>query len=198
MTPATVLVLFYSRSGHTHALARQAARGVERAGAQARVRTVPSVSATPEAVDSAVPDDGPPYAALEDLEQCDGLLLGSPTRFGNMAAPLKYFLDGSSRLWLAGALADKPAGVFTSTSSTNGGQESTLLTMVLPLVHHGMIWVGVPYTEPALFATRAGGGPYGASHLATAWNPELSDHETGIARALGERVARIALSLRPR
>lgn len=196
MSPATILILFYSRSGHTHALARQAARGVERAGAEARIRTVPSVSATSEAVAAAVPDEGPPYAALEDLEQCDGLLLGSPTRFGNMAAPLKHFLDGTSRLWLAGAMVDKPAGVFTSTSSTNGGQETTLLTMALPLVHHGLVWVGVPYTEPALFATQTGGGPYGASHLAAAWNAELSRHEIDIARALGERVARIATALR--
>lgn len=196
MNAPTILVLFYSRDGGTHALARHAARGVESAGAEARVRTVPSVSTTTEAVEPAVPAEGPPYATLADLEQCAGLLLGSPTRFGNMAAPLKHFLDGTSRLWLAGAMADKPAGVFTSTSSTNGGQETTLLTMMLPLVHHGMIWVGVPYTVPALFATRTGGGPYGASHLATSWNTELADHETAIARALGERVARIALALR--
>lgn len=195
MSTTTILVLYYSRGGRTESLAREAARGIERGGAESRLRTVPPVSATPEAVAEPVPESGPPYASIEDLEHCDGLLLGSPTRFGNMAAPLKYFLDGTSRLWLAGAMADKPAGVFTSTSSTNGGQETTLLTMVLPLVHHGMLWVGVPYTEPALFRTRAGGGPYGASHLATDWNPELSRDETEIARALGERVARVARAL---
>jgi len=194
---ATVLVLFYSRSGGTAELARFAARGVESAGAAARLRTVPSVSATCAAVDEDVPREGPPYAELQDLRDCDGLLLGSPTRFGNMAAPLKHFLDGTSELWLAGTLAGKPAGVFTSTASLHGGQETTLLTMALPLIHHGMLWVGVPYTEAALFETRTGGSPYGASHTATPWNDAISAHEQAVARRLGERVARIAIRLKP-
>jgi NAD(P)H dehydrogenase (quinone) len=191
----TILVLYYSRKGSTADLARHAARGVEAAGGIARLRTVPAVSAAPEAVAPEVPAEGPPYAQLSDLGECDGLLLGSPTRFGNMAAPIKYFLDSTSELWLAGAMVDKPAGVFTSSSSAHGGQESTLLTMVLPLVHHGMLWVGIPYTEPALFDTRTGGSPYGATHLAADGNTRLSDHERGIARELGRRVTRIAVRL---
>jgi NAD(P)H dehydrogenase (quinone) len=194
---ATILVLYYSRKGSTAELARYAARGVESAGAQASVRTVPPVSATCAAVDPDVPADGPPYADLADLRSCDGLLLGSPTRFGNMAAPLKHFLDTTSELWLDGALADKPAGVFTSTSSLHGGQETTLLTMALPLIHHGMLWVGVPYTNVSLFDTRTGGSPYGASRIAAGWNPEMTADEREIARALGHRVARLALALRP-
>jgi NAD(P)H dehydrogenase (quinone) len=193
--PATVLVLYYSRSGSTAALARIAARGIESAGAVARLRTVPPVSTTAEAVDPDIPQTGPPYAAHEDFRDCDGLLLGSPTRFGNMAAPLKYFLDGTSELWLAGGMVDKPAGVFTSTSSAHGGQETTLLTMILPLIHHGMLWVGVPYTEAALFESRTGGSPYGASHVAAEWNIEISKPEETIARALGRRVAELALRL---
>ena len=195
MTAATVLVLYYSRGGRTAALARAAARGVESAGALARLRTVPPVSPTTAAVAPPVPADGPPYAELVDLEECDGLLLGSPTRFGTMAAPLKHFLDSTSELWLSGRLADKPAGVFTSSSSAHGGQESTLLSMQLPLLHHGMLIVGVPYTETALFDTRTGGSPYGATHLATAWNTSLSADESAVARALGARVARIARTL---
>jgi NAD(P)H dehydrogenase (quinone) len=195
MTGPTVLVLYYSRSGRTAALARQAARGVEGAGGIARLRTVPPVTAATTADLPPVPDDGPPYAELEDLKQADGLLLGSPTRFGNMAAPLKHFLDSTSELWLSGQLADKPAGVFTSSSSPHGGQESTLLSMQLPLLHHGMLIVGVPYTEPALFDTRTGGSPYGATHLATAWNTALSADESAVARALGARVARLARAL---
>jgi NAD(P)H dehydrogenase (quinone) len=193
VSAATVLVLYYSRGGRTAALALQAARGVEGAGAIARVRTVPPVSATCEAVDPPIPADGPPYAELADLIETDGLLLGSPTRFGNMAAPLKYFIDSTSELWLSGSLVDKPAGVFTATSSAHGGQESTLLSMMLPLLHHGMLLVGVPYTERALFDTRTGGSPYGASHLAAPWNPALSKDETEIAKALGARVGRLAL-----
>jgi NAD(P)H dehydrogenase (quinone) len=193
---ATVLVLYYSRSGSTAALARQVARGVESAGAAARIRTVPPVSTTAEATSPPVPDEGPPYAQLRDLTECDALLIGSPTRFGNMAAPLKYFLDSTSELWLAGALVDKPVGAFTSTSSAHGGQETTLLTMILPLIHHGMVWVGLPYTERALFETRTGGSPYGASHVAAAWNEDLSLHENALAKALGERVARIAVKLK--
>ena len=193
---ATILVLYYSRKGATAALARAAARGVENAGAIARLRTVPSVSPTNAAVAPEIPAEGPPYATLADLGDCDGLLLGSPTRFGNMAAPLKHFLDGTSELWLAGTLADKPAGVFTSTSSLHGGQETTLLTMALPLLHHGMLWVGVPYTEGALFDTRTGGSPYGATHLASPWNAELSADEQAIARVLGRRVAELAIRLK--
>jgi NAD(P)H dehydrogenase (quinone) len=196
MTQPTVLVLYYSRGGRTAALARQAARGVESAGAIAKLRTVPPVSTVAEAVAPPVPDDGPPYAELRDLAEADGLLLGSPTRFGNMAAPLKYFLDGTSELWLSGKLVDKPAGVFTSTSSAHGGQESTLLSMMLPLLHHGMVLVGVPFTEEALFSTRTGGSPYGATHLAAEWNGTLSQEESAIARALGARVATLARRLR--
>ena len=194
MTPR-ILVLYYTRKGMTAELARHVARGVEGAGGEAVVRTVPPVSPTTEAVDPAVPDDGPPYASLEELESCDGLLLGSPTRFGNMAAPLKYFLDSTSGLWLSGALVDKPAGVFTSSHSLHGGQESTLLTMAIPLIHHGMIWAGIPYTHPAVNDTRTGGGPYGASHVAAAWNPTLSENERELATALGERVTRLARKL---
>ncbi len=191
-----VLVLYYSLKGQTAALARHAARGVESAGAEAVVRTVPKVSTVTEATEAAIPEAGSPYASLDDLERCDGLLLGSPTRFGNMAAPLKYFLDGTSGLWLNGTLSDKPAGVFTSTSSLHGGQETTLLTMILPLIHHGMLWAGIPYTENAVRDTRTGGGPYGASHLANSWNETLSDHEKTLAQALGKRVADLAQRLR--
>lgn len=196
MTDPIVLVLYYSRSGRTEALARQTARGVEAAGAIARLRTVPPVSPTSEAVAPPIPDEGPPYASVDDLVECDGLLLGSPTRFGTMAAPLKHFLDSTIELWLSGGLVDKPAGVFTSTSTLHGGQEATLLAMALPLVHHGMLWVGLPYTQPALFETRTGGTPYGASHTAAPWNPGLSEHENDLARALGERVARLAMRLK--
>ncbi len=195
MTEAVILVLYYSRGGRTAALARQAARGVESAGAIARLRTVPPVASTTKAASPPEPADGAPYVELEDLIAADGLLLGSPTRFGNMAAPLKHFLDSTSELWLAGKLVDKPAGVFTASSSAHGGQESTLLSMQLPLLHHGMIVVGVPYTEPALFETRTGGSPYGATHLATPWNTALSTDESTVARALGARVARIARAL---
>jgi NAD(P)H dehydrogenase (quinone) len=195
--PTTVLVLYYSRGGRTAALARQAARGVESAGAVARVRTVAPVAAANAmpADRSPIPEDGPPYVELDDLSESDGLLLGSPTRFGNMAAPLKHFLDSTSELWLSGRLADKPAGVFTSSSSPHGGQESTLLSMQLPLLHHGMLIVGVPYTETALFETRTGGSPYGATHVATPWNTALSADESAVAQALGARVARFARAL---
>lgn len=193
---ATVLVLYYSRGGRTAALARAAARGIEAAGAVAKLRTVPAVSPTSVAVDPDIPSEGPPYAALADLAEADGLLLGSPTRFGTMAAPLKHFLDSTGELWLAGALVDKPAGVFTSTSSAHGGQESTLLGMLLPLIHHGMVLVGVPYTEPALFDTQTGGSPYGATHLAAHGNTSLSKDETDVAKALGARVGRLAAALK--
>lgn len=190
-----ILVLYYSRTGRTAQLARFVARGVEQAGATAVLRTVPPVSPTCEAVDAAVPESGAPYATVDDLRSCDGLLLGSPTRFGNVAAPLKYFLDQTSALWLAGDLADKPAGVFTTSSSPHGGQETTLLSMALPLLHHGMIWVGLPYTESALFETRTGGSPYGATHLATDWNPGISADEKELAIAHGRRVSILAARL---
>jgi NAD(P)H dehydrogenase (quinone) len=193
-----ILVVYYSRTGATAALAREICLGVDSvAGASARLRTVPAVSATTEATESPVPDSGPPYATPEDLKECAGLVIGSPTRFGNMAAPLKYFLDGTSAHWLSGALAGKPAGVFTSTSTLHGGQETTLLSMAIPLLHHGMVIVGVPYTEPVLSTTTTGGSPYGASHVT--WNRKddhLSDDDRTVARALGARVASIALKLK--
>jgi NAD(P)H dehydrogenase (quinone) len=191
----TVLVLYYSRKGQTRALARHIVLGVESANAVAMLRTVPSVSPVSAAVAPAVPDDGPPYVELEELGACDGLILGSPTRFGNMAAPLKHFLDTTSSLWLAGKLAGKPAAVFTTSSSLHGGQESTLLSMALPLIHHGMLYVGVPYTETALFETRTGGSPYGATAITADWSDGLSDDEATIARALGRRVALTARRL---
>jgi NAD(P)H dehydrogenase (quinone) len=192
-----ILVLYYSRKGATAALAREVSLGVDSVpGASARLRTVPPVSATSEATEPRIPDEGPPFATLEDLKECAGLIVGSPTRFGNMAAPLKYFLDGTSAHWLSGALAGKPAGMFTSTSSLHGGQETTLLSMAIPLLHHGMLIVGVPYTEPVLSTTTTGGSPYGASHVT--WNRKddrLSDDDRTVARALGARVASVALRL---
>jgi len=195
-----ILVLYYSRQGSTAALARQVCRGIEAiAGMQARLRTVAPVSTTTERLDPAVPDEGPPYASHDDLVQCSGLVLGSPTRFGNMAAPLKFFLDGTGSLWLSGALAGKPAGVFTSTQTLHGGQESTLLSMMIPLLHHGMYLVGLPFTERALSDTRSGGTPYGASHVAgLGEHGDLSDSERELARALGTRVAALADRLRSR
>jgi NAD(P)H dehydrogenase (quinone) len=191
---AEVLVLFYSRNGATAELARQVCRGVESvAGASARLRTVPAVAAESDGPTQPVPASGPPYATLEDLRETDALLLGSPTRFGNMAAPLKHFLDGTGSLWLSGALAGKPAGVFTSTQTMHGGQETTLLSMMLPLLHHGMYLVGLPYTERALSDTRGGGTPYGASHVGG--TGQLSEHEKTLAQALGRRVAGLAVQL---
>jgi NAD(P)H dehydrogenase (quinone) len=195
-----ILVLYYSRQGSTAALARQVCRGVESvAGMQARLRTVPPIAATTAHIDPSVPDEGPPYATHDDLIACRGLILGSPTRFGNMAAPLKFFLDGTSALWLSGALVGKPAAVFTSTQTMHGGQESTLLSMMLPLLHHGMYIVGVPYTERGLTETNSGGAPYGASHVAgTSGQGVLIDAERDIARALGARVAQLAARLEGR
>ena len=192
-----ILVLYYSRNGATRELAQAIAQGVDSVpGMQARVRTVPPVSTVCEATQPDIPADGPPYAEVRDLEECAGLALGSPTRFGNMAAPLKFFLDGTSALWLSGALVDKPAAVFTSTASMHGGQETTLLSMMLPLLHHGMYLVGLPYTEQALTATQSGGTPYGASHTAGAsGRGELTDTERELARALGARVATLASRL---
>jgi NAD(P)H dehydrogenase (quinone) len=195
---ADILVLYYSRHGATAELARQVARGVESvADATARLRTVPAVSPATEATEPPVPAEGPPYATHDDLRECDGLVLGSPTRFGNMAAPLKYFLDGTAALWLNGGLDRKPAGVFTSTGSMHGGQESTLLSMMLPLLHHGMYIVGLPFTAEGLNRTRTGGTPYGASHLAVPPAPggvRLSDDERELARLLGRRVAELAVA----
>lgn len=192
-----ILVLYYSRQGSTAALARQVCRGVESvAGMQARLRTVAPVAATTERLDPSVPNEGPPYATHDDLLQCCGLVLGSPTRFGNMAAPVKFFLDGTSALWLSGALAGKPAGVFTSTQTLHGGQESTLLSMMIPLLHHGMYLVGLPFTERGLTDTRSGGTPYGASHVADlSGHGELSETERELARALGTRVAALSRKL---
>jgi NAD(P)H dehydrogenase (quinone) len=195
-----ILILYYSRNGSTAAMARHIARGVAAVeGCSARLRTVPAVSAETEAVAPAVPESGAPYCELADLRDCAGLALGSPTRFGNMAAPLKYFLDGTSGLWLSGALAGKPAAVFTSTSTLHGGQESTLLSMMLPLLHQGMLLVGLPYTEPALSSTQSGGTPYGASHVAgTAGAPrKLDAQEVALCEALGRRLAWAAKRLAP-
>lgn len=189
-----ILVLYYSRHGATEALAREVCRGIDSVhGVAARLRTVAPVSAVCEAVEDTVPESGPPYATREDLRDCAGLVLGSPTRFGNMAAPLKYFLDGTGAEWLAGTLSGKPAGLFTSTSTLHGGQETTLVSMALPLLHHGMLIVGIPYTEPLLSTTTTGGSPYGASHVT--WNrdaDELSADERTLAQALGARVADLA------
>jgi NAD(P)H dehydrogenase (quinone) len=191
-----ILVVYYSRTGGTQRLAREVARGADSCrGAEAQLRTVPPVTTEVAGGVAPVPDEGPPYATLEELGACDGLLLGSPTRFGNMAAPLKHFLDGSSALWLSGALAGKPAGVFTSTASLHGGQESTCLSMMLPLLHHGMLIVGLPYSEPQLTTTRSGGTPYGASHWAGSEGRDADADELALAHALGERVADLALRL---
>ncbi|MFO7993556.1 MAG: NAD(P)H:quinone oxidoreductase [Marinobacter sp.] len=192
-----VLVLYYSRTGQTAEMANQIARGVSRVeGIAARIRTVPSVSPDTEASLAAVPDDGAPYASKEDLANCTGLAIGSPTRFGNMAAPLKYFLDSTGDLWLNGTLSGKPAGAFTSTGSLHGGQESTLLTMMVPLLHHGMVLCGVPYSEKALSETSSGGTPYGPSHWAgTGDQQAVTDHEKAICQAFGERLGRLAVKL---
>ena len=192
-----VLVLYYSRNGSVANLAQQVARGIESTGMEARLRTVPAVSANCEASEPAIPEQGAPYASLDDLAGCSGLALGSPTRFGNMAAPLKYFIDQTSDLWMKGTLIGKPAGVFSSTSSLHGGQESTLLSMMTPLLHHGMVITGVPYSEQALLDTRSGGTPYGPTHFAgTDADPSLTDHEISLARALGKRLATLARQLK--
>jgi len=189
-----ILVLYYSRYGAVREMARWVAHGVERTpGMRARLRTVPRVSTVAEAVEPAVPDAGAPYCELADLEACAGLALGSPTRFGNMAAPMKYFWDGTAELWLRGALAGKPAAVFSSSSSLHGGQETTLVSMMLPLFHHGMLVVGLPYTEPGLMTTASGGTPYGASHVAGAASDRpVDESEKTLCIALGRRLAEIA------
>lgn len=194
---ADILVLYYSRHGAVRELARAIARGIDSVqGAQARLRTVPAVSTVCEATAPAVPDEGAPYVEASDLQECIGLALGSPTRFGNMAAPMKYFLDSTSGDWMQGSLIGKPACVFTSSSSQHGGQESTLLSMMLPLLHHGMVLCGVPYSEPDLSTTQTGGTPYGVSHVAGQENkPTLSEEERRLAMAQGKRLALLALQL---
>jgi NAD(P)H dehydrogenase (quinone) len=192
-----ILVLYYSHRGAVREMAQWVARGIDEIpGAQARVRSVPRVAATTAVAEPPVPDAGAPYCELRDLEECAGIALGSPTRFGNMAAAMKHFWDGTSTLWLKGALAGKPAAVFTSTASVHGGQEATLLSMMLPLLHHGMLIVGLPYTEPQLMSTRSGGTPYGASHVAGPGSERaVDDDERNLARALGRRLATVALKL---
>ena len=194
-----ILVLYDSRHGNVAAMARCVARGVERAaGMQACVRTIPPVSTTCEAVDPPIPPDGPPYATHEDLGRCAGLALGSPTRFGNMTTAMKHFIDSTSALWLSGELAGKPAAVFTSSSSMHGGQETTLISMMLPLLHHGMVVCGLPYGEPELMRTRSGGTPYGASHVAGPDSSRpLDDDEERLCIALGLRLAMLARRLTP-
>ncbi len=197
MSDPYILVLYYSRTGATARLAQQIARGVEMVdGINAKIRTVPTVSPNTEATEPSVPDDGAPYATLDELLHCKGLALGSPTRFGNMAAPMKYFLDGTSSLWMSGALVDKPACVFSSSASMHGGQETTLLSMMLPLMHHGMMILGLPYTLEELSTTQTGGTPYGATHVSGVdSNPELSEVEQRLAREAGKRLASIALKM---
>jgi NAD(P)H dehydrogenase (quinone) len=191
-----ILVLYYSRGGSVAKLAQLLARGVEEGGCVARLRTVPPVAAVTKVAAPPEPEAGAPYVEARDLEECQGLLLGSPTRFGNMAAPLKHFIDGLGAEWVSGTLAGKPAAVFTSTGTMHGGQEATLLSMILPLLHHGALVVGIPYTEPALHATRSGGTPYGASHVAGDHDDRpISEEEHELARALGRRVAEIARKL---
>lgn len=192
-----ILVLYYSQGGAVRNMAQLIARGIESvSGAKARVRTVPKVSANCEATEPDIPASGDPYVELKDLEECAGLALGSPTRFGNMAAPMKYFLDGTSGLWLKGALINKPACVFTSSGSMHGGNETTLLTMMLPLMHHGMLMLGLPYSEPALSTTSSGGTPYGASHIGGAMDDKpISEDEKKLCIALGKRLAETALKL---
>lgn len=196
MTRPYVLVLYYSRNGATRDMAMQIARGVEQlAGMEARLRTVPTVSPNTEASEATVPDEGAIYCTEDDLKHCAGLVMGSPTRFGNMAAPLKYFIDSTSSSWLSGNLINKPAAVFTSTASLHGGQEATLLSMMLPLLHQGMIMVGIPYSEAELNNTQSGGTPYGASHWAGTQGKPLSESEHIMCRTLGKRVAELAIAL---
>ena len=192
-----VLVLYYSQSGAVKSLAQYVARGIEQVpGAKARLRTVPKVAPLTETISPAVPESGAPYAELRDLQECIGVAVGSPTRFGNMAAPMKYFWDGTGELWLKGALAGKPACVFTSTGTQHGGQETTLMSMMLPLMHHGMVLVGLPYTEPILSTTRTGGSPYGATHVAGLTNEmPVGEDEKTLAIALGKRLAEFSIKL---
>jgi len=197
ITDKEILVLYYSQHGAVRQMAQLVARGVEQVdGVRARVRTVPKISTVCEATEPAIPDSGAPYVELRDLEECIGLVLGSPTRFGNMAAPMKYFWDGTGALWMKHALAGKPAALFTSSSSMHGGQESTLLSMMLPLLHHGMVIVGLPYSEPELAATQSGGTPYGASHVSGLGSDQpITEAEKKLCMALGRRLAQTALKL---
>ena len=192
-----LLILYYSSGGAVRDMAKLIARGVNSVnGANARLRTVPKVSNNCEATESDIPEDGDPYVELSDLEACNGLALGSPTRFGNMAAPIKYFLDSTASLWLKGALVNKPACVFTSSGSMHGGNETTLLTMMLPLLHHGMLILGIPYSEPSLATTQSGGTPYGASHIGGAMDDKpITDEEKKLCIALGKRLAEVAMKL---
>jgi NAD(P)H dehydrogenase (quinone) len=192
MSDNYVLVLYYSRNGHVKKLAEEIAQGVESAGMEARLRTVPAVSTVCEATADDIPSSGDIYCTEQELANCSGLLMGSPTRFGNMAAPLKYFIDGTAGLWANGSLINKPAGVFTSTSSLHGGQETTLLSMMIPLLHQGMLLTGIPYSEPSLHSTTSGGTPYGASHVEA---DNLSSDEISLSRAQGKRVAQLAAQL---
>ncbi len=192
MSDSYVLVLYYSRNGHVKKLAEEIAQGIESAGMEARLRTVPAVSTVCEATAEDIPSSGDIYCTEQDLANCSGLLMGSPTRFGNMAAPLKYFIDGTAGLWANGSLINKPAGVFTSTSSLHGGQETTLLSMMVPLLHQGMLLTGIPYSEPSLHSTSSGGTPYGASHVEA---ENLSSDEISLCRAQGKRVAQLAAQL---
>jgi NAD(P)H dehydrogenase (quinone) len=192
MSDNYVLVLYYSRNGHVKKLAEEIAQGVESAGMEARLRTVPAVSTVCEATAEDIPSSGDIYCTEQDLANCSGLLMGSPTRFGNMAAPLKYFIDGTAGLWANGSLINKPAGVFTSTSSLHGGQETTLMSMMIPLLHQGMLLTGIPYSEPSLHSTKSGGTPYGASHVEA---ENLSSGEISLCRAQGKRVAQLAAQL---
>lgn len=197
MSQPYILILYYSYKGNTAKMAQEVARGVEMVtGIEARVRTVPAISAKTETIEPAIPAEGPPYATMDDLKNCAGLAMGSPTRFGNMASALKYFLDGTGALWQSGALIDKPACCFTSTASLHGGQETTVLSMQLPLLHHGMIMLGVPYSETHLFTTTSGGTPYGASHMAGNNSDQpLTESEKAICRTMGKRLASVAKKL---
>ncbi len=192
-----VLVLYYSRGGTTAKMAQSIAQGIEKVGnIEARIRTVAPISSCCEATEASIPENGAIYANEDDLKNCAGLIMGSPTRFGNMAAPLKYFIDSTSNLWMTGKLVNKPAGVFTATSSLHGGQETTLMSMALPLIHHGMIFCGIPYTESSLLHTEAGGTPYGASHWSgNEGERSLSQHELKLCQAQGKRIAELALTL---
>lgn len=195
MNQPYILVLYYSRHGATRTMAQHIARGAEQAGIEARIRTVPNISTTCEATEASIPDEGALYCTEQDLSQCAGLALGSPTRFGNMAAPLKYFIDGTSSLWLSGSLINKPAAVFSSSSSLHGGQETTLLSMMLPLLHHGMVLAGLPYSETGLLKTTTGGTPYGATHVAGQDNRAVDDIERSLCLAQGKRLGGLALKL---
>jgi NAD(P)H dehydrogenase (quinone) len=195
MSKPYVLVLYYSRHGATRTMAQFIARGIEQAGVEARIRTVPGISTNCEATEPEIPDEGALYCTEQDLSNCSGLALGSPTRFGNMAAPLKYFIDGTSALWLSGALINKPAAVFSSSSSLHGGQETTLISMMLPLLHHGMLISGLPYSESALLKTTTGGTPYGPTHVAGQDNRAVDENEIALCVAQGKRLGEIAAKL---